>query len=234
MEGKSVGAVVALSRGRRVVRAALCIALLGFPVFLLALAVRQEFEPVLAIDEAVSIWATERTQSWGLASVLTFLQAVSHPAVVYVAATLVAVWAGVAKGLRGRAIWAFSTMMVAWIVGEVLKLIVQRVRPVLDLPLTSPPGYAFPSGHALNITVAASVMLLLLWPLLSGSRRVLAVALAALVVLAVGTDRIFLGVHFVSDVVAGLVLGWCITFSSWIGFVGPTGATSSSESWVRR
>ncbi len=128
------------------------------------------------------------------------------------------------------ALWAFSTMMAAWIAGEVMKVIVQRARPVLDLPLSFPPGYSFPSGHALNITVAAGVLVLLLWSLLSRPGRVLAVSSAAVVVLVVGLDRIFLGVHFPSDVLAGYVLGCCITFSSWIGFVGPMGGTSSSAS----
>ena len=203
--------------------------LLGFPVLLLAFAVRQSFEPMLAIDETAIATATGLTRTWGLASALILLQAISHPFVVYTAATLVVVWTWVARGLRGRAIWAFSTMMVGWVVGEVMKLIVQRVRPELESPMSYPGGYSFPSGHALNITVAASVLLLLLWPLLSATTRVLAVVLAVLVVLAVGLDRIFLGVHFPSDVLAGFVLGCCITFSSWIGFVGRTDAISSSE-----
>ncbi len=228
VEGAPASAVVQ-SRGRRVVRAIVAVILFGFPVFLLAFAVRQGFEPMLAIDESAIATATGVTRHLGLSSALILLQAISHPFVVYTAATMVVVWAWVAKGLRGRAIWAFSTMMVGWVVGEVMKLIVQRVRPELDAPMSYPGGYSFPSGHALNITVAASVMLLLLWPLLSATRRVVAVVLAALVVLAVGLDRIFLGVHYPSDVVAGYVLGCCITFSSWIGFVGRTGATSSSE-----
>ena len=204
--------------------------LFGIPVFLLAVAVRQEFAPILAVDESAITTATDLTRRWGLVSALIFLQAVGHPTVVYAAATLVAAWVWIAKGMRGRAIWAFCTMMVAWVLGEVMKLIVQRLRPVLEAPLAQPPGYSFPSGHALNITVAATVLLLLLWPLFSATGRVLAVVVAVLVVGAVGLDRIFLGVHYPSDVLAGYVLGCCITFSSWIGFVGRTGGTSSSAS----
>ncbi len=233
MERTPAGAI-ARSRSRRVLRAIGSIVLFGFPVFLLAVAVRQDFEPVLAIDQTVIITATDLTRRWGLAPALILLQAVGHPVVVYVAATLVVVWAWVVKGLRARAIWAFLTMMVGWVVGEVMKLIVLRVRPILDPPLALAPGYSFPSGHALNITVAATVMLLLLWPLLPAAGRVVAVLVAVVVVLAVGLDRIFLGVHFPSDVLAGYVLGCCITFSSWIGFVGRTGGTSSSGSSDQR
>ncbi len=215
-------------------RAALSVGGFGFPVLLLALAVRQGYPPMLAVDQAVTTTATDITRARGLAAALIVLQAVSHPSVVYVAATLVVVWVRIAKGWSARAVWAFSTMMVGWGVGELMKLVVRRVRPVLDPPLSHPGGYSFPSGHALNITVATTVLLILLWPLLSVSARVLGVGGAVVVVLAVGLDRIFLGVHFPSDVLAGYVLGCCITVSSWIGFVRRTGGTSSSEPSARR
>jgi membrane-associated phospholipid phosphatase len=234
MEGISAETVVVLSRGRRVLRAVLHAVLLSAPVFLLAAAVRLEFRPVLAADAAAIDWATELTRSWGLTAALLVVQAVGHPIVVYTAATLVAVWVGLVKRMRGRAIWAFATMMAAWIIGEVMKLIVQRGRPVVESPLAFPPGYSFPSGHALNITVAASVLLVLLWPLLSATGRAVAMVLAAIVVLLVGLDRVFLGVHYPSDVLAGCVLGCCITVSSWVGFVGPMGGTSSSASSAPR
>lgn len=215
------------------VRAMLCIVLLGLPVFLLALAVRQQIGPVVDADAAVITWATGVTVSWGAAPLLIVVQAVTHPIVVYAASTLVVLWIGIVKKLWTLAVWAFSTMMLTWIIGELMKLIVQRGRPVLDSPMSLPPGYSFPSGHALNITVAAGVLLLLVWSLLSRTGRVVAVVVAVVVVLAVGLDRVFLGVHFPSDVLAGYVLGCCITFSSWIGFVGPMAGTSSSASSPR-
>lgn len=228
-EPTPAGAVLR-SRGRRLLRALGLIILGGLPVLLLAFAVRAESGPVIAADQAVLAAATDVTRRTGLATALIILETVSHPVVVYLVGTGVAIWAWVAHGLRGRAIWAFCTMMVGWGVAEALKLVVSRLRPVLDAPITGTVGYSFPSGHALNITVGTTVLLVLLWPLWSTTGRVLATAAAALIVLAVGLDRIFLGVHFASDVVAGYLLGCCITFSSWIGFVGRTGATSSSSS----
>ena len=59
--------------------------------------------------------------------------------------------------------------------------------------------------------------------------RWLAVALAAVAGLVVGLDRIFLGVHFPSDVIAGWLLGVGVTVTSWLGFRGITAATSSSR-----
>ncbi len=96
----------------------------------------------------------------------------------HVVGTLVALWAWLAKGLRNRALWAFATLMVGWSVGYFSKLVVQRARPVVTDPVSHSPGFSFPSGHALNIAVFASVMVFLLWPLVTSAeaRRVLVAA----------------------------------------------------------
>ena len=88
-------------------------------------------------------------------------------------------------------------------------------------------GYSFPSGHTLNITLAAGVMVFLLWPLLSATQRRIAVGLAIVVPVIVGLDRLFIGAHFPSDILAGHVLGLGIMFASWTGFIGKTASTSS-------
>jgi membrane-associated phospholipid phosphatase len=66
---------------------------------------------------------------------------------------------------------------------------------------------SFPSGHAQSAIVAWAVLLLVFLPALHGRWRALAVAVAAVMVLAIGFARVTLGVHFVSDVLAGYVLG---------------------------
>jgi undecaprenyl-diphosphatase len=137
------------------------------------------------------------------------------------------VWAWRVKRLKGRALWALVTMMVGWSIGALAKIVVQRARPIVDDAVPHAEGYSFPSGHELNITVAASVMVFLLWPLLSKTGRRVAIGLSALAVVAVGFDRVFIGAHFPSDVVAGFILGVGIVFSSWIGFIGRTAAISS-------
>jgi undecaprenyl-diphosphatase len=199
----------------------------ALPVLLLAFAVRQQFDPLIDADEQAIRAATDFTVSHGLVSALTALQEISRPIFVYLVATAVVVWVWTARKLKGRALWAFVTMMFGWGIGVVSKLIVQRARPIVDDSVPHAQGYSFPSGHALNITLAASVMVFLLWPLLSSTGRRTAVALAVVVVVSVGLDRIFLGAHFPSDVVAGFILGLGIVFSSWIGFIGKTAATSS-------
>jgi undecaprenyl-diphosphatase len=224
--GTSTGPQV--RRAGRLTRGALAMVLFAVPVLLLGYAARQKFDPLIRFDDAVIRWSTGVTRSAGAAGLLITLQEVSRPFVLYILASAVGLWAWFARGLRNRALWAFVTMMVAWPIGLLAKQLVQRARPVVDEPLSHSPGYSFPSGHAFNVAVVATVLVFLLWPILSGQVRRVAVVLAVLVAVVVGGDRMFLGVHFPSDVAAGWVLGAGITFSSWLGFIGRTSPTSSS------
>lgn len=198
---------------------------LGSPVWLLALVVRERSGPLVALDERVVRAATDLTTRSGLTEALVVLQAVTEPVVLHALAAGVLVRtarrAGRGTAPRGRASWAFATMMVSWATGAALKLLVERPRPVLDVPLARAAGYSFPSGHALNATVAAAALLVLLWPAMTPVRRRLGVAAASLLVLGVGLDRVLLGVHHPSDVVGGVVLGGCFVTASWWGFTGP-------------
>ena len=215
-------------RGRRLVRAGVAMVLFAFPVALLGYAVRQQFDPLIRADERVIDALTGFTRDHALADPLLAVQGAFQPFVMYVVATVVAAWAWLAKDLRARALWAFMTMMVSWNVGLLVKILVGRARPVVEDPISHSPGYSFPSGHAFNAAVVATVLVFLLWPLLGATGRRVATALAVVGALVVGLDRMFLGVHFPSDVLAGYVLGVGITFSSWLGFIGKTPATSSS------
>jgi membrane-associated phospholipid phosphatase len=197
------------------------------PVLLLGFAVRQKFDPLIRMDNDLIREATDFTRTHGTAPALLALQTVSQPFLLYVLATGTALWAWLAKGLRSRALWAFVTMMVAWNVGLLAKALVGRARPIVDDPISHSPGFSFPSGHAFNVAVVGTVVVFLLWPLLSTVGHRVAMAVAVAFALVVGLDRVFLGVHFPSDVLAGYVLGVGITFSSWLGFIGRTAATSS-------
>jgi len=216
------------SRARRLMRGVGGMLIFTAPVVLLGFAVRQQFDPVIDLDNSAITAATDVTRRHGLAPLLVTIQQVTQPVNVYLVTTLVAIWAAWVRKLKSRALWAFVTAMTGWMIGVGAKLVVERARPVVDDPVSHSPGYSFPSGHAINITVGMTVLLVLLWPLLTVTRRRIAVAAAVAAVLVVGLDRIFLGVHFPSDVIAGVVLGAGITFTSWIGFAGTTVATSSS------
>ncbi|WP_369916197.1 phosphatase PAP2 family protein [Plantactinospora sp. KBS50] len=93
-----------------------------------------------------------------------------------------------------------------------LKAAVGRLRPVVESPVAHAPGNSFPSGHSLGSFVAYGALLLVFLPAIRSRWRGAAVALAAAVIVLVGLTRVALGVHFVSDVLAGWLLG-----AAWLG-----------------
>ena len=206
---------------RRVGRGVLIGVLGVLPVAVLALLVREKFTPLIDLDDAAIRGATDITRVHpALLHALVVVQAVMQPVWVYLVAFAVCAWAW-SRGLRSRALWAAATMLVGWFLGYLVKLLVQRARPVVSDPVSHAPGYSFPSGHAFNAALATTVVLLLLWPLLSPARRRVAVAAGVVVVTITCLDRVFLGVHFPSDVVGGVILALALAGASYVGYRGP-------------
>lgn len=77
-------------------------------------------------------------------------------------------------------------------------------------------------------TSAAAVILVALATMSSGWHRWLVVLLALLVYLVISGDRIFLGVHYLSDVVAGNLLGLCVGLAGWLVLLRSTHERSVS------
>lgn len=88
-----------------------------------------------------------------------------------------------------------------------LKALVGRVRPVVADPIAVGGGNSFPSGHTLSATVVYGALTLVFLSLARGKWRWWLVGAAALLVFAIGVSRLALGVHFLSDVIGGWLLG---------------------------
>ena len=93
------------------------------------------------------------------------------------------------------------------VLSPLIKQLVDRLRPIVEMPVATAGGPSFPSGHTLAVTVWVGVVLLVLLPVLPPQRRRAAVAVGVVLVVVVGLTRIALGVHFVSDVLAGWLVG---------------------------
>ncbi|WP_460466811.1 phosphatase PAP2 family protein [Calidifontibacter terrae] len=163
---------------------------------LLALAVRLQFQPLLSADNGVVDAATGLTRrSHLLRRLADDWQWLSLPSHLYVFA---AVACFVKRGrLAGEPI---AVMLIGWLLLNLAKPLVGRPRPVQALDALG--GFSFPSGHAGSSAVVATTLIFVF-----GGRSVarpLAAALA-IVTLLTGLDRVLLGVHYPSDVIAG----WC-------------------------
>jgi membrane-associated phospholipid phosphatase len=98
-----------------------------------------------------------------------------------------------------------------------LKFVFHRARPSFDNPLLTAPFYSFPSGHTANAALLYGLLACWLWMHHRGTgARVAVVIGAGLMVALVGTSRMYLGVHYLSDVMAATAeacawLAVCIT-----------------------
>ncbi len=172
---------------------------------LLLVLVELEWGPLMSLDKGIA----RTTHRWAVADpgvtrasrVLT--DWVWDPWTMRALCAVVVVWLAV-RGAGRLALWLAGTCLLASVVQQSLKAAVDRPRPVWSDPVDSAHYAAFPSGHAMT---AAVVCGLLLWLLrLYGVGRApwrAAVALAALSVAGVGLTRVWLGVHWTTDVLGG-------------------------------
>lgn len=173
----------------------------------LAVLTRVGWPPLTRLDRSTDddAYALVVSHRW----LLSLVRAATHvgdPAVV-TALAVVAAAAAFVLGRRRAAIYLLVVRGVAVVLGFALKEGVRRARPVLAHPVAHAAGFSFPSGHALG---SASAYASLMLAVSARVPRPVRVVVAVLVPMVVATTRVLLGLHFPSDVVAGLVLGWAI------------------------
>jgi len=119
---------------------------------------------------------------------------------VLAAAALAAIAALTATARRREAVFLFAAMTAALLLDIALKLAFARSRPPLDQALVQAGGYSMPSGHSMSSATFALALIVIAWPT---RWRVPATVLAATFALLMGVSRIYLGVHWLTDVLAG-------------------------------
>ncbi len=195
--------------GRYELRSALLIvgmALVGIPFGLLLHQVTTD-GPLTALDDSAARWLNARFH--GEDGVITLLHVVSFlgkPIFLLFAIGIPGVWIFLHGG-RKLGIFLAVTCIGGGIVDTIVKVAVGRPRPEVDEPIIEAFGKSFPSGHSMQAVVCYGALLLVFLPLLNGRVRTLAIAAYVVLFLAIGFSRLSLGVHFISDVLGGYVLG---------------------------
>jgi membrane-associated phospholipid phosphatase len=120
------------------------------------------------------------------------------------------------RGRRADAVLAVGAMAGASLVFRLLKVVLDRSRPPLADRLVAETNESLPSGHATMSVVVVGTIVVLAWAGRGAWARAAMVAAAAAWIGAVGATRVYLGVHWVSDVLAGWAVGaaWlalCVT-----------------------
>ena len=193
--------------GRR--RAAAVAAALLVPAAALALLVHAAWSPLLRLDDGVT--ASGHRAVLASAPLLAAARLLTHlgdPPLLWGATLLGA--AALARRAPRAALLLLLSRVVAQLLSTGTKVLVGRPRPVVDEPVSSASGMSFPSGHALGAAAFWATLVVVLLPVVPEGRRRPLAGLALLVAVVVAATCVLLGVHFLSDVVAGLLLGLAV------------------------
>ena len=158
------------------------------------------------VDAEIHTWA-RTTRSPGATAFFTTMTLIGTP----VGLGALSVLVGVGLALRKRWRWlmylAFTTGVGSLLVVQ-LKHFFSRERPNLAEALRGATGFSFPSGHAMGSTIVFGALSYLAFRAAhSWRRKAAALALACTMIVAIAFSRIYLGVHWISDIGAGLAGG---------------------------
>jgi membrane-associated phospholipid phosphatase len=161
---------------------------------------------LLSIDNSVAKWGNHHAT----ATSTRVLNDVTQLASIYIVVALCVALA-IVETIRERTRWVVVFIVVAVGGEEILTLAVKqlthRIRPAFN-PAAATLGPSFPSGHSATAAVFYATAALLLGRNRGRPARAALAGLAAAVAVAVASTRVLLDVHWLSDVIAGLTLGW--------------------------
>ncbi|HEX4334602.1 MAG TPA: phosphatase PAP2 family protein [Polyangiaceae bacterium] len=174
---------------------------------------------VLAIDDTAAHWVAGIRRA-PLTHVAVDVTSLGSPAVLGVVVVAAAVGLRVTRDRLGAVLLGAATVgAIGWTQG--LKDLIERERPPLAARLVVTSGYSFPSGHSLaSASILGALALIACRHLPSRTQQGMALIGTGFVMTSVAASRVYLGVHYLSDVTAGTsfglawVLGWAAALSA--------------------
>lgn len=108
---------------------------------------------------------------------------------------------------KSYSFYMFVNLLWVYVVSVVFKNVIMRKRPIISL-IEKPKGYSFPSGHTMcSVAFYGFIVYLLLKNVKNYFLKWLIVFIFSMLVIFIGISRIYLNVHYFTDVIAGLILG---------------------------
>ncbi|MFJ8043940.1 phosphatase PAP2 family protein [Kitasatospora sp. NPDC096147] len=210
-----------LRLGERLLATVAAFGLGAVPTALLLVLIEANWPPLHRLDAAAAeqLHTAVRDHPAALTALRVLSEGVWDPLTLrlLVAATVGWLWW---RGARRLALWAAATVTASGLIGLAVKAAVARARPALPDPVAHAPGFSFPSGHAMTAATCCAVLLLVFTPVLGRRSLLTARAVAVVSVLGVGFTRVALGVHWVSDVLGGWLLGLALVAATAWAFDG--------------
>ena len=188
----------------------------------------------MRLDRAAYWLIVEHLRTPWLTPVMESFSALATPVSLVVLLLAVAAFA---PGKRPGMCCAVNLVLVV-VINQVLKFIIQRPRAVV-CRLATASGFSFPSGHSMAAMAFFGLLAWLVWKYEADRRlRCLYATGFALVIVMIGVSRIYLGVHYASDVLGGfcLSMAWLAVYTRVAVplFIGEDDLGSSGEEALRR
>ncbi|HEV2646297.1 MAG TPA: phosphatase PAP2 family protein [Acidobacteriaceae bacterium] len=208
----------------------------GLVVSLLMMLAMAEFheeiaEPFLTHLDLQLMQIIHAYQSPGLTRLALGLSFIGSPLALgpCIALSAMILWA---LKLRRDAIVLVTAIGGAALLDTALKLHFRRIRPTVPWALVAEHSFSFPSGHSVGAVVLYGIITYLIWSHLHDFMQRAAVVSAALLLIAgIGISRVYIGVHFPTDVGAGYAVGliWLLTLIGANEYLGRNGADDRSN-----
>lgn len=174
---------------------------------------------ILSFDHAAIALMVGHVRSAWLTPVMVAVSA-AVTAVPLIACILVVGIAARCRGLRGIGVFCAVNLAGSTLLNQALKFAIQRPRPDVSLRLVDIGGFSFPSGHSMAAMASFGLGIWLVRRYVADPlvRRLL-MAMLALMTVAVGFSRVYLGVHYASDVLGGFCasLIWLVVYTKVAG-----------------
>jgi undecaprenyl-diphosphatase len=192
-------------RSRQTVAAALAVIVLGLLAIVLTEAVVHH-KALSELDGPFRDWVIGHRSGFWTEVMVNASRFGSTPSLIVIV-LVVGGWL-VWKGRKGDALLVVGGSAGALALGPVLKVIVERPRPALSDHVVFVNSWSYPSGHSLNSMAVLGLLTVLAIRERPGTLRRTALAvLGAFLVVVIGFSRVYLGVHWPSDVLAGWLIG---------------------------
>jgi undecaprenyl-diphosphatase len=109
---------------------------------------------------------------------------------------------------KHEAVLFITVLVIGLLLNILLKMIFQRPRPDFDPILDMSSSYSFPSGHAMNSFIFYTILAYFVYHFTRNKfLSLLAIVVALIFIFLIGLSRVYLGVHYPSDVLAGYIAG---------------------------
>lgn len=167
--------------------------------------------PVISFDETIRFWVYEQRNPWLSAIFIPITYMGNWQTITVLAAILLAL----PKTRKDIGLPFAMVSLSSTVIYKAVKGIFERPRPELDVRLIPQGGFSFPSGHSMNCIVCFGILIYLIRRYCP-NRKIANILTAGLtlLIIGIGTSRVYVGVHFPTDVLGGWSLGLAFLMGS--------------------